>query len=88
MQADQKPTIPEVLPRFVAYHACNPVWGSLHIVLEDGNCDDSSVRFCLEEAEKRGDAEGAELARILLRMSRSQRGRLDWKVTQAEGLAG
>ena len=70
-----KPTIPEVIDRFIAYHGLpeNAAWGSLHIVLEDDNVDDSSVRYCIDYALERGDKEGAELAKILLRMSKTQR---------------
>lgn len=73
-----KPTIPEVIDRFRAYQAIpgNGAWGSLHVVLDDDNVDDSTVAFCIEYAEKCGDTEGAELARILLTMSRTQRSRL------------
>ena len=68
-----KPTIPEVRDSFRAYLAQHPTWGSLHIVLDDGNVEDSSVEFCLDFARECGDAEGERLARILLRMSKTQR---------------
>ncbi len=70
-----KPTIPEVLARFKAYHKLpgNEAWGALHIVLEDGNIGDDSVRGCIEWASDRGDVEGTDLARILLTMSKTQR---------------
>src|SRR5262245_5243698 len=70
-----KPTIPEVIERFSAYHEKprNGAWGGLHVVLEDHNVHDDNVRFCLEMAEKEGDTETAELAALLLRMSKTQR---------------
>lgn len=71
-----KPTIPEVLPRFEAYYAMHPSWGSLHIVLEDGNVEDGHVISCIKWAEERGDIEGKALAEILLTMSKTQRGKL------------
>lgn len=71
-----KVTIPEVIDRFRAYHHKNLVWGSLHVVLDDLNLEDGTVKFCEKYAEENGDKEGAELARILLQMSRSQRKRL------------
>lgn len=71
-----KPTIPEVVERFRAYHRFNPVWGSLHIVLDDGNVSDAHVLFCVAEARSRNDAEGERLALILLEMSRTQRRKL------------
>lgn len=71
-----KPTIPDVLDRFRAYHASNPSWGCLHVVLDDENVEDRSVRYCREYAHAEGDAEGAALAEILLTMSQTQRLRL------------
>jgi hypothetical protein len=70
-----KPTVPEVLPMMRAYAATegNEVGGSLHIVLDDGNVDDSSVKWCIEYAKEREDAAGVELGEMLLRMSRTQR---------------
>lgn len=69
-------TVPEVKARFEVYHLNNPAWGSLHIVLEDNNVKDSHVQSCIDDALKEGDLEGAELGRILLKMSKSQRLRL------------
>lgn len=71
-----KPTIPEVRARFQRYHQKNAAWGSLHIVLEDGNVHDDHVRHCLKWAIREGDNEGMALAEILLQMSQSQRKRL------------
>ena len=75
---NRKPTIPEVAELFARYYEQpgNAVWGSLHIVLDDGNVDDSNVVFCIGEAEQRGDDEGKRLAEILLRMSKTQRRKL------------
>lgn len=80
----EKPTIPEVLPLLKAYIAKkgNTVGGSLHIVLEDGNIEDGHVAFCIKDASERGDTEGAMLASMLLRMSKTQRkklGEVVWK---------
>ncbi|MNB58588.1 hypothetical protein D3C87_598700 [compost metagenome] len=66
-------TVPEVIERFAAYHMDYPVWGSLHIVLEDFNVDNHHVEWCIEYAIKEGDKEGEELGKILLQMSKSQR---------------
>ena len=73
-----KPTVPEVLPLVRAYYAKpgNNVGGSLHIVLEDGNVGDSHVEHCREWAEERDDVDGVALAKLLLRMSRTQRRKL------------
>lgn len=71
--AGRKPTIPEVLDRFRAYHPANLAWGHLHVVLDDGNVRDDSVFFCFSLAWAAQDREGIELALLLLRMSRTQR---------------
>lgn len=71
----EKPTVPEVLPLVKAYYAKpdNGAGGNLHIVLDDGNVQDSSVRFCLSQAERAQDLDGIVLAQLLLKMSRTQR---------------
>lgn len=73
-----KPTVPEVLPIVRAYYAKpgNLAGGSLHIVLDDGNVGDDCVEFCEKEATERGDDDGVALARILRRMSKTQRHKL------------
>lgn len=73
-----KPTIPEVIDRFRAYarDRGRGAWGSLHVVLDDQNIADVFVLGCIRDAEACGDTEGAELARILLRMSKTQRSRI------------
>ena len=72
MNAKPKLTIPEVITRFQAYYAKHPAWGSLHIVLDDGNVRDDSVYFCIKWAIDHEDPEGEALARILLQMSKTQ----------------
>ena len=73
-----KPTVPQVLPIVQAYYSKegNICGGSLHIVLDDGNTETHSVEFCEQLAREHGDEDGVELARVLLRMSRTQRERL------------
>ncbi len=79
---ENRPTItPELVERFAAYRHREPMWGSLHVVLEDDNLE--SVDFCITWAESHGDSEGANLARILARMSKSQRGRIGRRATAA-----
>lgn len=79
MSDTKKLTVPEVLPRFSAYYAKNPAWGALHVVLDDGNIGDDSVRGCVEYARQIGDAEGEALARILMTMSKTQRNKISSK---------
>lgn len=70
-----KPTVPEVLPIAQAYYAKpgNCVGGSLHVVLDDDNVEDSHVEFCRTVAVEAGDEDGIRLADLLLRMSKTQR---------------
>jgi hypothetical protein len=63
----------EILERFRAYHAKESAWGWLHVVLDDGNVEDSSVEVCIECASEDGDQEALELGKILLQMSEAQR---------------
>jgi len=74
----KKPTVPEVLPLVNQYysHPKNGVGGNLHIVFEDGNIDDHSVEFCLEQAQEKKDKEGVVIANLLLQMSKTQRKKL------------
>ena len=71
-----KITVPDVLERFIAYRRKHPVWGSLHVVLEDGNVSDADVRYCAVIAERDEDGEGKALAELLLKLSRTQRCRV------------
>lgn len=71
----KKPNIPTVQQLVNAYYRLpgNESGGSLHIVLEDNNVQDSSVQFCIEWAKKDGDIYGTLLGEVLLRMSKTQR---------------
>lgn len=83
MTPPDRPSItPELVQRFLDYYRQpdNGAWGSLHIVLDDGNVQDDHVAYCVSWAEERSDTEGAALARILLTMSKSQRSRIPNKV--------
>lgn len=44
----------------------NAAGGSLHVVLDDSNWRDDSIRFCIDFARDRGDIEGQALAILLL----------------------
>lgn len=68
-----KPSVPAVFDRFRRYHDRWPVWGVLHIVLDDYNVEDCNVEYAMAWAHREGDEEGLELARILRAMSRTQR---------------
>ena len=70
-----KPTITDALVARLRDY--NPgAWGSLHIVMEDGNVRDGDVEFCIQDALKLRDWRGAELACVLRQMSRTQRRKL------------
>jgi hypothetical protein len=71
-----RPQVPDVVDRFVAYYRENPAWGSLHVVMDDGNW--GSVDFCKWWAMEQipPDREGWELADILGQMTTTQRRKL------------
>ena len=73
-----KISIPEVVDAFREYKKKNDVWGSLHIVLSDGNVRDSDVEFCVAWSMAKGDVEGERLAKILLGMSKTQRYKISY----------
>lgn len=75
-----KPVSPEDFLLFVEYYEANPVWGSLHIVLDDFNYEDRHIKWCSNYAQENGDAQGQHLAQVLLGLSWSQRERLGHKV--------
>lgn len=84
---DHKIKIPDVIKKFVSYKAkVGGEWGSLHIVLADGNHSNSSVDFCINYANDSGDVDGKELAVLLRQMSRSQRGRIDRLVCEYDSV--
>lgn len=80
MSCGMKPTLPQVIDEFLAYHAEYPAWGVLHLVLDDGNVSDANVRFCHTYAKITGDEAGMALAAILLTLSKTQRKKLSYLV--------
>ncbi len=78
-----KPTLDAQVARFAEYLRRYQAWGSLHIVLADGNVGDDSVLFCKEFALEQGDTEGVELADVLLQMSKTQRRKLPYAAREA-----
>jgi hypothetical protein len=71
-----KPTVPQVSEAVEQLYDANASGGCLHIVLDEGNVDDASVRWCIDYATRCGDSDAELLARVLLRMSKTQRRKL------------
>lgn len=71
MRLDFRPTVPEVEPAFRAYSG-----EALRLFLDAPALGDELLNECLELALAQRDREGARLARVLCRMSVSQRGDL------------
>ena len=71
-----KPTRLELAPLVKALYERNSVGCCLHIVLDEGNVEDSDVAFCLSWARTEGHEACIQLAEKLLLMSRTQRLRL------------
>lgn len=77
-----RPTVPEVLPLVHALYrgeapctrGSGGVGGHLHVVLDDGNVEHGHVRWCLDSAVSDGCGTCADLARLMLRMTPTQRG--------------
>jgi len=72
---EYKPTVPEIAPLVRAlYRSRHGGAGCcLHVVLDDGNVEDSSVEFCILYATERGHEFCTALGRALRSMSRTQR---------------
>jgi uncharacterized protein (TIGR02996 family) len=64
-----RPSLEDYKSGFAAYRAANPMWGNLHIVLEDGNVDTESVAYCMSLCAERDDELGQLLAMILLSLT-------------------
>lgn len=74
----RKPTVPEVLPYVRALYAREGGGAGccLHILLDDGNVRQGDADFCYGVAVGREHQDCAELAKLLQRMSPTQRMRL------------
>ena len=66
-------TIPDVVRVFADYLEDNPTWGSLHVVLDDGNVGDDSIKHCIDVSREANDAAGLVLGRTLLTLTKTQR---------------
>lgn len=80
MPGKNRLTIPDVVARFADYYQApgNGAWGSLHVMLDDGNED--AANFCYEFAIEHGDHEGAALAEICMNLTATQIRKLPSKV--------
>lgn len=55
------------------YYATNPCGGSLHIVLDDGNLENTHIDWCAGYAYGTGDMVGSRIASLMREMTMSQR---------------
>ena len=58
---------------FECYESLHREYGSLHIVLSDGNINDADIEFCYKYAVDREDIGGAYLASQLIRVPYEER---------------
>lgn len=79
----RKPTVRQVLGKFIAYKRSNPVWGVFREVFLDGAASDSTVAACLEAAIETGEVKTIALAKILRRLDAGQRKALPTAVENA-----
>jgi hypothetical protein len=49
----------DLLADIAELYAFNPVGGALHIVLDDGNTDDESIKYCLETCKEHWSVVGS-----------------------------
>ena len=77
-RSPDRPKVPAVRALVENYYAKpgNGAGGRCHIVLDDCNLKDADVRWTLENCEKSGDGDGAEIMRLMLQMTPSQRRRV------------
>lgn len=54
----------------------NSVGGNLHIILNDGNIENSDIQYCLKLCKEKNDLLGIELSELLLKASKTQRKKL------------
>lgn len=68
-------TVPDILPLVRGFYQLpgNEVGGVLHIVLDDGNIEDQHIEYCLSEAIAKNDMIAVSLAKLLLKMTYTQR---------------
>ena len=55
------------------YYETEPCGGNLHIVLDDGNLEDTHISWCAGNANGLQDHEGNDLANLMLMMTAKQR---------------
>lgn len=68
-----KLSVTDVLPLAQAIYDRSCVGCCAHIVLDDGNVRDSDVKFCLEQAMRKGHEDCLELCKALTVLSKTQR---------------
>lgn len=70
-----KPTTTEIFPLVNEYYnkEGNSCGGNLHIVLDDGNCDNGSIQYCLDRCITNNDQDGINICNLLMQMSKTQR---------------
>lgn len=56
-------------------HKENTLSGNYHLFF-NGNYGTDHIKFCIEQCIKRSDTEGAEIGKVLLTMSKTQRKKL------------
>lgn len=73
IRTDRKPTVPDVAPVVRALYLMCGAGCCLHVVLDDGNVETDSVRWCGQWATSQGHRGCGALADVLLRCSTTQR---------------
>ena len=70
-----KPALPEVLDKFVAYYLTHfPMWGLFHVILDDGNVEKEFADLALVDAQRETAARNGGWG------SKSGKERRGWKI--------
>jgi hypothetical protein len=70
---DDKKWFDEFISIVAEYYKSNPTGGSLHIVLDDGNLESSSIQWCAGYAYGLKDDVGNDIANLMRHMNIRQR---------------
>lgn len=71
-ESNLKPVIKDLIEYYCELPN-NEVGGYLHIILSDGNTEDSDIAFCREECQIHGDTLGELICDLLLQFTEEER---------------
>lgn len=75
-KAVDRPTVPDVLPLVRAVYDRHCAGCCLHILTDDGNCEQDDADYCLQRARETDHADCIAAAELIVQMTFTQRKRL------------